>query len=115
MMRALRERAGGRRGQVAVRAEVADCPRGVGPCFEVRREVLGVPCEEPDRELLNARDGGHLSLKVSCQLRLVRRDQPTAVDLTELIVTRPGVRSGKPCFIGTRIAVYEVLTIWLRE
>ena len=23
--------------------------------------------------------------------------------------TRPGVRSGKPCFIGTRIAVYDVL------
>jgi uncharacterized protein (DUF433 family) len=31
------------------------------------------------------------------------------VDLTELIETRPGVRSGKPCFIGTRIAVYDVL------
>jgi hypothetical protein len=31
------------------------------------------------------------------------------VGLTELIQTRPGVRSGKPCFIGTRIAVYDVL------
>jgi uncharacterized protein (DUF433 family) len=31
------------------------------------------------------------------------------VDLTEVIVTRPGVRSGKPCFVGTRIAVYDVL------
>ena len=31
------------------------------------------------------------------------------VDLTELIETRPGVRSGKPCFVGTRIAVYDVL------
>jgi uncharacterized protein (DUF433 family) len=31
------------------------------------------------------------------------------VDLTELIETRPGVRSGKPCFRGTRIAVYDVL------
>lgn len=31
------------------------------------------------------------------------------MDLTELIETRPGVRSGKPCFVGTRIAVYDVL------
>ena len=31
------------------------------------------------------------------------------VDLTELIETRPGVRSGKPCFVGTRITVYDVL------
>lgn len=35
---------------------------------------------------------------------------PSAVmDLTTLIETRPGVRSGKPCFIGTRITVYDVL------
>ena len=26
-----------------------------------------------------------------------------------MIETRPGVRAGKPCFIGTRIAVYDVL------
>lgn len=31
------------------------------------------------------------------------------MDLTELIETRPGVQSGKPCFVGTRIAVYDVL------
>lgn len=31
------------------------------------------------------------------------------VDLTTLIETRPGVRSGKPCFVGTRITVYDVL------
>ena len=31
------------------------------------------------------------------------------MDLTGLIVVRPGVRSGKPCFVGTRIAVYDVL------
>lgn len=31
------------------------------------------------------------------------------MDLTTVIETRPGVRSGKPCFIGTRIAVYDVL------
>jgi len=24
-----------------------------------------------------------------------------------LIETRPGVRSGKPCFVGTRITVYD--------
>ena len=29
--------------------------------------------------------------------------------MTELIETRAGVRSGKPCFVGTRIAVYDVL------
>ncbi|MCB1031413.1 MAG: DUF433 domain-containing protein [Acidimicrobiales bacterium] len=31
------------------------------------------------------------------------------MDLTALIETRAGVRSGKPCFVGTRIAVYDVL------
>lgn len=30
-------------------------------------------------------------------------------DLTSIIETRPEVRSGKPCFIGARIAVYDVL------
>lgn len=29
--------------------------------------------------------------------------------MTDLIHTTPGVRSGKPCFVGTRIAVYDVL------
>lgn len=33
----------------------------------------------------------------------------TLMDLSKLIDTRAGVRSGKPCFIGTRIAVYDVL------
>lgn len=32
-----------------------------------------------------------------------------AIDLTSIIETRPGVRSGKPCFVGTRITVYDVL------
>ena len=31
------------------------------------------------------------------------------IDLTSQIETRPGVRGGKPCFIGTRITVYDVL------
>ena len=31
------------------------------------------------------------------------------MDLTELIDIRPGVQSGKPCFVGTRLAVYDVL------
>lgn len=31
------------------------------------------------------------------------------MDVTALIETREGVRSGKPCFVGTRIAVYDVL------
>ena len=31
------------------------------------------------------------------------------MDLMSLIETRPGVRGGKPCFVGTRIAVYDVL------
>ncbi|MEZ5350805.1 MAG: DUF433 domain-containing protein [Microthrixaceae bacterium] len=31
------------------------------------------------------------------------------MDLTAVIEIRAGVRSGKPCFVGTRIAVYEVL------
>ncbi len=31
------------------------------------------------------------------------------MDLTSLIEVRSGVRSGEPCFVGTRIAVYDVL------
>ncbi|MGQ0466003.1 MAG: DUF433 domain-containing protein [Sporichthyaceae bacterium] len=31
------------------------------------------------------------------------------MDLAALIEVRAGVRSGKPCFLGTRIAVYDVL------
>jgi uncharacterized protein (DUF433 family) len=31
------------------------------------------------------------------------------MDLASIIETRAGVRSGKPCFVGTRIAVYDVL------
>jgi uncharacterized protein (DUF433 family) len=31
------------------------------------------------------------------------------MDLTTVIEIRAGVRGGKPCFIGTRIAVYDVL------
>lgn len=31
------------------------------------------------------------------------------MDLTTVIETRPGVRRGKPCYIGTRIAVCDVL------
>ena len=31
------------------------------------------------------------------------------MDHLGLIEVRPGVRSGKPCFVGTRIAVYDVL------
>ena len=29
--------------------------------------------------------------------------------IEDYIELRPGVRSGKPCFIGTRITVYDVL------
>jgi uncharacterized protein (DUF433 family) len=31
------------------------------------------------------------------------------MDLTTVIEIRAGVRSGKPCFLGTRITVYDVL------
>lgn len=31
------------------------------------------------------------------------------MDASSLIITRAGVRSGKPCFVGTRITVYDVL------
>ena len=31
------------------------------------------------------------------------------MDASPLIVTRAGVRSEKPCFVGTRITVYDVL------
>ncbi|MCZ7628042.1 MAG: DUF433 domain-containing protein [Microthrixaceae bacterium] len=36
------------------------------------------------------------------------------MDLTTVIETRPGVRSGKPCFVGNRIAVYDASSISLR-
>lgn len=31
------------------------------------------------------------------------------VELATIIEVRPGVRSGKPCFVDTRITVYDVL------
>ena len=31
------------------------------------------------------------------------------MSLEDLIDVRPGVRGGKPCFVGTRITVYDVL------
>ncbi len=31
------------------------------------------------------------------------------MDLGQLIDVRSGVRGGKPCFVGTRITVYDVL------
>lgn len=31
------------------------------------------------------------------------------MEVSGLIDVRPGVCSGKPCFVGTRIAVYDVL------
>jgi uncharacterized protein (DUF433 family) len=31
------------------------------------------------------------------------------MDLDNLIVVTPGIRSGKPCFVDTRITVYDVL------
>ncbi|MCU0270617.1 MAG: DUF433 domain-containing protein [Acidimicrobiales bacterium] len=31
------------------------------------------------------------------------------MDVTSVIETRAGVRGGKPCFVGTRITVYDVL------
>lgn len=40
---------------------------------------------------------------------VIRRISLLHVELTTLIETHPGVRSGKPCFVGTRIAVYDVL------
>lgn len=36
-------------------------------------------------------------------------DSLDGVDLLALIDVRPGIRNGKPCFVGTRIAVYDVL------
>ena len=31
------------------------------------------------------------------------------MDLEKLIVVTPGIRSGKPCIVGTRITVYDIL------
>lgn len=36
-------------------------------------------------------------------------DEGQGMDAEDLIEIRPGVRSGKPCFRGTRITVYDVL------
>jgi uncharacterized protein (DUF433 family) len=49
-------------------------------------------------------------LDTSVQLDADQLRVPFSVmDLMSMIETRPEVRSGKPCFIGTRIAVYDVL------
>jgi uncharacterized protein (DUF433 family) len=37
------------------------------------------------------------------------RDSFIEVGLMSMIEVRDGVRGGKPCFVGTRIAVYDVL------
>lgn len=31
------------------------------------------------------------------------------MNLEEVIVVTPGIRSGKPCIVGTRITVYDIL------
>ncbi len=31
------------------------------------------------------------------------------MDIEKWIVVTPGIRSGKPCIVGTRIAVYDIL------
>ena len=31
------------------------------------------------------------------------------MDFEEMIVINPGIRSGKPCIVGTRITVYDIL------
>ena len=36
-------------------------------------------------------------------------DRLMTVSVASMIEVRPGVRSGKPCFVGTRITVYDVL------
>lgn len=38
-----------------------------------------------------------------------RADYSVGVDLMTLIDVRAGVRGGKPCFVATRITVYDVL------
>jgi uncharacterized protein (DUF433 family) len=50
-----------------------------------------------------------LQVAVCSVLPRTRGGSVAAVDLTSMIETRAGVRSGKPCFIGTRITVYDVL------
>ena len=37
------------------------------------------------------------------------QNAPPRIRLEDYIEVRPGVRSGKPCFKGTRITVYDVL------
>jgi len=37
------------------------------------------------------------------------RPSVVSMELATVIETRPGVRSGKPCYVGTRIAVHDVL------
>lgn len=31
------------------------------------------------------------------------------MNIEELIIVTPGIRSGKPCIVGTRITVYDIL------
>ena len=66
-------------------------------------QVIGLPAT-PSRA---KRDDG-VMMAMASRVATVRSTL-TRMDLTAVIDTRPGVRSGKPCFIGTRIAVYDVL------
>ncbi len=50
-----------------------------------------------------------LAKNVEGTVVVVVRPNLRGVELTELVETRPGVRSGKPCFVGTRITAYDVL------
>lgn len=54
-------------------------------------------------------DGGRHAITRAARIAWDQLVSFERMDLTSMIETRPGVRSGKPCFIGTRIAVYDVL------
>jgi uncharacterized protein (DUF433 family) len=64
-----------------------------------------------DRDFLCFRRGGSSggsSRSISTE-KIGPNEYDANVELMSLIETRPGVRSGKPTFVGTRITVYDVL------
>jgi uncharacterized protein (DUF433 family) len=83
----------------------------IDPAYVPRLWGLFVSSKSPARERLEVMYAScHAGRRNVATLRwAIHASTVVDVDITSVIETRPGVRSGKPCFVGTRIAVYDVL------
>ncbi len=69
-----------------------------------RRQVGGIDRRPPIEDVLRAHEAANRSPTTTRAWVTV-----PAMSLAEMIGSRPGARSGKPCFVGTRITVDDVL------